>query len=153
MKLDPQNGFNIRRQIVLYYNYVNLFNSPSLTELPFRSTWFLQARALTQPRQTVRDIFRQHTPPSTPILAAPDVSSACLPVCLPCFDSGPGSVHSHAQQCSSINKGLPFLLSTPPWPLWDLKPEGREKMKMKSSDSLLISIPVNQGTCSLSVPD
>lgn len=53
----------------------------TLTELLFPSTWFLQPRALTQPSQTVRDIFRQHTPPFTPILPAPR-RFLCLSACL-----------------------------------------------------------------------
>lgn len=70
---------------------------------------------------------------------APSLYSACLPVCLPCSDSRPRTVHFHMQNCSSINKGLPFPLSTPPWPLWDLQLEAREKTRIENPDFRLIS--------------
>lgn len=49
-----------------------------------------------------------------------------LPVCLPCFDSRPRAAHAHAQHCSSINKRLPFPLSTP---LYNLKGGRETEMK------------------------
>lgn len=62
------------------------------------------------------------------------LSSACLPLCLPCFDSRRRTVHSHAQHCSSINKGFP------PPPSSDLRLRERNKIKMKTSELLWICV-------------